>query len=83
LGNIPSLITLNAANNNIKDMKSLVDEEKFKNLKYLDLSTNRINELMAIKAANLLELNLNCNNINKTETFEGHPKIRKLELRAN
>lgn len=36
-----------------------------------------------IKAPNLLHLILNENLIDKAEGFEGHPKIRKLELRGN
>ena len=45
----------------------------------MDISHNKINELAAIKAPNVLQLNLNNNLINKTDTFEGHPKIRILE----
>ncbi len=33
VGNLPNLIRFTANGNNIKDMKSLADEEKWKNLK--------------------------------------------------
>lgn len=83
MGNLPNLITLNASHNNVKDMKSFSDPEKFVNIKYLDLSNNKVVELVPMKSAFLLTINLNFNHINKTESFEGPPKLRKLELRSN
>ncbi|KAL4466406.1 hypothetical protein ABPG73_019024 [Tetrahymena malaccensis] len=83
LGNLPNLLWLDVSQNNIKDLKSLQNEEGFRNLKYLNISKNRISELLTPKAPNLIHLNLNENLIDKMETFEGHESLKILELRGN
>ncbi|EGR33484.1 leucine rich repeat protein [Ichthyophthirius multifiliis] len=83
LSSLPNLIRLNVSQNNIKDMKALQNEEGFRNLKYLNLQKNRINELLTPKCPNLMHLNLNENNIDKMETFEGLEPLKILELRSN
>jgi len=49
----------------------------------LDLSKNKIVELISFKIVSLQHLNLSDNYIEKVETFEGNPKLRTLELRGN
>ncbi len=49
----------------------------------MNLQKNVAIELVSVKAPNLVSLNLSHNLIEKTENFEGHPRLRVLELRGN
>jgi Leucine-rich repeat (LRR) protein len=64
-------------------MKPLSNEEQFLKLQTLNLSKNKITELLQIKCPKLLKLNLNQNNIDKIDAFDGHPKLKMLSLRNN
>ncbi len=83
LGLMQSLLHLNLENNSIKDMKPLSNEEAFLKLQTLNMSKNKITELLPIKCPKLTLLNLNSNAIDKIETFDGHPRLKVLSLRAN
>ena len=73
-----SLLHLNLENNSIKDMKPLSVEEAFPKLQTLNLSKNKIIELLPVKCPKLLSLNLNNNSIDKIESFDGHPRLNVL-----
>jgi Leucine-rich repeat (LRR) protein len=47
------------------------------------MNFNKVAELVPINVPNLQELCLIENKIEKIETFGGHPKIKRLELRRN
>ena len=83
MSTLPNLISLNAEHNNIKDWKAFNVEEGWKTLRTLKLSYNKISELIPIAIANLTELYLTENRIEKMEGFGGHAKIKVLELRRN
>ncbi|CAD8145854.1 unnamed protein product [Paramecium pentaurelia] len=82
LSQLPYLIRLNVEGNNIKDLKSLANEEAYKSLKYLNAASNKLVELGPIKVP-LIQLNLNDNKIEKMDTFDGNPKLRQLYLKRN
>lgn len=62
---LPNLVSLNAEKNNIKDFKSFNVEEGWKTLRVLNLNFNKVNELGPLNIANLLELHLIENKIEK------------------
>lgn len=80
---MPFLIRINLESNSIKDLKPLANEESFKSLKYLNLAKNKITELSPIKVGALIFLNLTENKVEKTEAFDGHPRIKQLYLNGN
>ena len=80
---LPNLVSLNVERNNVKDMKALNVEEGWKSLRVLNLNFNKLTELVPIAIPNLMELSLIENKIEKVETFGGHAKIKKMELRRN
>lgn len=47
------------------------------------MNGNKVMDLAQIKCPNLLELDLNDNKIEKTEGFDGHPRLTKLYLKKN
>ena len=83
------LVTLKLSNNQINSIthfnKESEDESsvRWKNLMYLDLSGNKINELPAIKAPKLKTLNLRANEIKRIDKFEGHESLEHLDLSDN
>lgn len=52
-------------------------------MRVLNLNYNKVSELVPINVPNLQELSLMENKIEKIETFGGHAKLKKLELRRN
>jgi len=74
---------LDLSQNRIDNFRSLAEEDKFKYLQVLLLKSNRVNELTAIKAPNLLKLDLEDNYISKMDLFEGHPKLEELNMTKN
>ena len=80
---LPYLLRLNLESNSVKDLKALNNEENFKNLRVLNLSKNKIADMGAIKVSSLQQLNLNDNKIEKFDGFDGHAKLRVLEMRRN
>lgn len=58
-------------------MSCFTNEESFLNLKYLDLSNNKFNELAAFKCPKLEYLDISFNKIEKVnEGWQGHPTIK-------
>jgi len=74
------LIKLNLANNKIKGMNIFTLEESFPNLKWLDVSNNKLTEIPALKLPKLEYLDLSHNKMEKVnEGWAGHPTIRILK----
>lgn len=80
---LPFLAELNLEHNSLKDFKAFNIEEGWKTLRIINLNFNKIAELSPLSIPNLSEFSLIENKIEKIETFGGHPKIKKLELRKN
>lgn len=59
------MIHLDLAQNKIKNISIFCNEEAFVNLKYLDLSNNKFNELAAFKLPKLEYLDISFNKIEK------------------
>lgn len=74
------LVKLNLANNKIKGMNIFTVEESFPNLKWLDVSNNKLTEIPAIKLPKLEYLDISHNKMEKiNEQWTGHPNIRILK----
>lgn len=83
LSRLPNILRLELAGNRISSLEFFNNEETFTNLQYLDLSKNMIRNLTAIKVPKLLFLSLSQNEIINTDQFQGHPNLKKFELRGN
>ena len=58
-------------------MSAFTSEEAFLNLKYLDLSNNKFNELPALKCPKLEYFDISFNKIEKVnEGWQGHPTLK-------
>jgi len=63
--------------NKVKNVSVFTNEEAFPNLKYLDLSNNKFNELAAFKCPQLQYLDISYNKIEKVnEGWQGHPTLK-------
>lgn len=69
--------------NVIKNLSAFSGEDVFPNLKKLELEENKIGELVPITAPKLEYLNISNNNIDKSETWAGHPNIKILIATQN
>lgn len=77
LKELSNLIHLNLSNNKVKNISCFTNEECFLNLKYLDLSVNKFNELAAFKCPKLEYLDISFNKIEKVnEGWAGHPTLK-------
>jgi Leucine-rich repeat (LRR) protein len=70
------LIKLNVSKNKIKNIAIFGIEENFANLKWLDLSNNKFNELISFKGPKLEYLDLGYNKIEKEGSWAGHPNLK-------
>jgi Leucine-rich repeat (LRR) protein len=77
------LVRLDASKNEIKEILMFSEQDKFKYLQLLNLSTNKIKELPEMNIENLIDLNLQENLIENTINFKGLPKVVKLNLKQN
>jgi len=78
------LIKLNLANNKIKGMNIFTNDDSFPNLKWLDVSNNKLTEIPALKCPKLEYLDLSFNKMEKVnEGWVGHPNIRILKCVDN
>ena len=78
------LIYLNLSKNKIKSVAVFCTEELFPNLKWLDISNNKITEFPALKLAKLEYLDIGYNKLEKiNEGWTGHPTLRILKTIEN
>lgn len=71
---------LNLAKNKIKALTLFTQEEMFPNLKWLDVSNNKITELPGFKLPKLEYLDIGYNKLEKAnDAWNGHPTIRVLK----
>lgn len=71
------IMYLNLARNKIKALAIFTQEEMFPNLKWLDVSNNKISELPAIKLPKLEYLDVGFNKLEKVnDGWTGHPNIK-------
>lgn len=71
------LVRLNVANNKVKGMSVFTNDESFPNLKWLDVSNNKIQEIPALKCPKLEYLNISHNKMEKVnEGWTGHANLR-------
>ena len=80
LKDMQQLIYLNLAKNKIKALNVLCTDDMFVNLKWLDVSNNKITELPAFKLPKLEYLDIGYNKIEKvSDAWTGHGNIRILK----
>lgn len=86
----PDLITLKLKGNclyNLSVFSKKNNEEneeiRWKSLKYLDLSENKVSEINSLNCPLLKHLNLQANEIKKLESFEGLENLETLNLAHN
>ena len=71
---------VNLAKNKIKSLNVFCQEDMFPNLKWLDVSNNKITELPGIKLPRLEYLDIGFNKLEKvSEAWTGHPNLQTLK----
>lgn len=84
LKDMQQLTYLNLSKNKIKAVAVFTQEEMFPNLKWLDLSNNKLTELAGIKLPKLEYLDIGYNKLEKVnEAWTGHPNLRILKTVDN
>lgn len=83
LGNFKSLVSLYIAGNKIKNLNIFADEENFPVLWRLEIGSNKIAELPAIKCPKLEYFDVSDNKIDKHEAWTGHPNLRTIKFTEN
>jgi Leucine-rich repeat (LRR) protein len=77
LKDMQQLIHVNLAKNKIKSLAVFCNDDMFPNLKWLDVSTNKISELPPFKLPKLEYLDISGNKLEKiNEGWTGHPNVR-------
>ena len=56
------------------------EEESFPNLRRLELSQNKISELVGLNCPKLQYLDVSTNKLDKYETWNGHPNLKELYI---
>jgi Leucine-rich repeat (LRR) protein len=80
LKDMQQLVYLNLAKNKIKALTIFTQEEMFPNLKWLDVSNNKLVELPGLKLPKLEYLDIGYNKLEKVnEAWTGHANIRILK----
>lgn len=78
------LIYLNLANNKVKHINYLAEEDKFPNLQRLEVQNNKLVELPLLKVAKLTYLDISDNAITKYDRIEGgHPSLTVFKANNN
>jgi len=84
LKDMQQLVYLNLAKNKIKALAVFCIDEMFPNLKWLDISNNKLTELPGIKLPKLEYLDIGYNKLEKVnDAWTGHPNIRILKTVDN
>jgi Leucine-rich repeat (LRR) protein len=84
LKDMQQLVYLNLAKNKIKALSVFCNDDMFPNLKWLDISNNKITELPGIKLPKLEYLDIGYNKLEKVhETWVGHLNVRILKTVDN
>lgn len=84
LRDMQQLIYLNLSKNKIKSFAVFCTDDLFPNLKWLDISNNKITEFPALKLAKLEYLDIGYNKLEKVnEAWNGHPTLRILKTIDN
>lgn len=84
LKDMQQLIYLNLAKNKIKTIAVFCNEEMFPNLKWLDVSNNKLADLPGIKLPKLEYLDIGYNKLEKiNEAWTGHANVRVLKAVDN
>lgn len=84
LKDMQQLIYLNLSKNKIKSFAVFCTDDLFPNLKWLDISNNKITEFPALKLAKLEYLDIGYNKLEKVnEVWNGHPTLRILKTIDN
>jgi Leucine-rich repeat (LRR) protein len=77
-------VYVNLAKNKIKSLNVFCQEDMFPNLKWLDVSNNKITELPGIKLPKLEYLDIGFNKLEKvSEAWTGHPNLQTLKTVDN
>jgi len=78
------LVYLNLSKNKVKTFAVFCTDDLFPNLKWLDISNNKITEFPALKLAKLEYLDIGYNKLEKiNESWVGHPTLRILKTIDN
>lgn len=78
------LVYLNIANNKIKHINYLAEEERFPNLQHLEAQSNKLVELPPLKVPKLVYLDVSDNAIAKYDRVEGgHPSLAVFKANSN
>jgi len=78
------LVYLNIANNKIKHLNCLAEEDRFPNLQHLEAQNNKLVELPLLKVPKLTYLDVSDNSITKYDRIEGgHPSLTVFKANNN
>jgi Leucine-rich repeat (LRR) protein len=84
LAQFQGLIKLNVSKNKIKNIAIFSSDENFPNLRWLDVSNNKYNELVGFKSPKLEVLDIGYNKLEKVnDSWGGHPNLRVLKTVDN
>lgn len=84
LKDMQMLVHLNLAKNKIKTLAVFCQDDMFPNLKWLDISNNKITEMPALKLPKLEYLDISYNKLEKiNDTWSGHTNLRILKAVDN
>jgi Leucine-rich repeat (LRR) protein len=84
LKDMQQLVYLNLAKNKIKLISVLCNDDMFPNLKWLDVSNNKLTELPGIKLPKLEYLDIGYNKLEKVnDAWVGHANIRIMKCVDN
>ena len=84
LRDMQQLVYLNLSKNKVKSFAVFCTDDLFPNLRWLDISNNKITEFPALKLAKLEYLDIGYNKLEKVnEAWNGHPTLRILKTIDN
>lgn len=84
LKDMQQLVYLNLSKNKIKALAVFCNDDMFANLKWLDVSNNKLTELPGLKLPKLEYLDIGYNKLEKVnEAWTGHANVRVLKTVDN